>query len=46
MWNVAGVGATAALVGMDLDPIEDVLGDVMSERVLRERSLDLPVPHR
>ncbi|MDY6765648.1 MAG: 2-oxoacid:acceptor oxidoreductase family protein, partial [Halobacteria archaeon] len=34
MRNTAGVGATAALVGIDLEYIEDVMGEAMSGEVL------------
>lgn len=33
MRNTAGVGATAALVGMDLGPVEDLMRDSMPEEV-------------
>jgi len=34
MRNTAGVGATAALIGMDLDPIEELMGEAMSGDIL------------
>lgn len=34
MRNTAGVGVTAALLGMDLDPIENLMRDAMSEEIL------------
>ena len=34
MRNTAGVGATAALVDMDLDPVEDLMAEAMSQDIL------------
>lgn len=36
MRNTAGVGATAALIDMDLDPIEELMEDAMSGEVLEQ----------
>ncbi|WP_232685914.1 2-oxoacid:acceptor oxidoreductase subunit alpha [Halobacterium zhouii] len=36
MRNTAGVGATAALVGMDLDHIEDLMADAMGGDILEQ----------
>ena len=33
MRNTAGVGATAALIGMDLDPIENLMEEAMPEKI-------------
>jgi pyruvate ferredoxin oxidoreductase alpha subunit len=40
MRNTAGVGVTAALIGMDVDPIRDLMGDAMSGDVLQS-NLDI-----
>ena len=34
MRNTAGVGATCALIGMDLDHVEDLMRDAMPEKIL------------
>ncbi|MFB6069993.1 MAG: 2-oxoacid:acceptor oxidoreductase subunit alpha [Halanaeroarchaeum sp.] len=34
MRNTAGVGATAALTGMDLEPVEELMREAMSEEIL------------
>ncbi|MFB6353603.1 MAG: 2-oxoacid:acceptor oxidoreductase subunit alpha [Halobacteriales archaeon] len=46
MRNTAGVGATVALTGMDLDPIEALMEDTMSGDVLEQNREILETAHQ
>jgi pyruvate ferredoxin oxidoreductase alpha subunit len=46
MRNTAGVGATAAIIGMDLDPIEDLMADAMGGEALEQNLEILERAHR
>ncbi len=46
MRNTAGVGATAAIIGMDLEPIEDLMADAMSGEALEQNLEILETAHR
>ncbi|MFB6361350.1 MAG: 2-oxoacid:acceptor oxidoreductase subunit alpha [Halobacteriales archaeon] len=45
MRNTAGVGATAAIIGMDLGPIEDLMADAMSGEALEQNLEILETAH-
>jgi len=46
MRNTAGVGATAAVIGMDLAPIEDLMAEAMSGDALEQNLEILETAHR
>ncbi len=46
MRNTAGVGVTAGLLGMDLEPIEDLMTDAMSGEVLEQNLTIITEAHQ